>query len=53
MCPRAPPAPDPRGLVRAELVAIGASLGGPRALATLLRAWRERMAGSHVQRKKK
>ena len=31
------PAASPRGSGRADLVAIGASLGGPRALATLLR----------------
>jgi two-component system chemotaxis response regulator CheB len=29
--------PEPRAAIRAELVVIGASLGGPRALATLLR----------------
>jgi len=32
------PHPDPEPAGRADLVAIGASLGGPRALATLLRA---------------
>jgi two-component system, chemotaxis family, protein-glutamate methylesterase/glutaminase len=35
---RGRPAPESRPAVRAELVVVGASLGGPRALATLLRA---------------